>query len=101
MQRRSGFNGTDGGMTLSPDGTQLLLLTDRCRPEVRIIDLASGREVRRVKIPDDQIDSLQLSFNADGHLLAAGITKQALQTLEPDDKKGPRAWTSNERVQPR
>src|SRR6185436_13269607 len=49
----AGFNGFDSGLTLSPDGTQLLLIADG---EVKFIDLASGREARRVKLPGDQID---------------------------------------------
>ena len=78
----SGFNGTESGTALSADGTQLLLLTDDSEPEVRFVDLASGREVRRVKVPVDQVDSLQLSFNADGHLLA--LARQVLSAADTD-----------------
>jgi WD40 repeat protein/uncharacterized caspase-like protein len=68
-----GFNGTDGGTVLSPDGTQLTLYTQE---DVRSIDLATGKEVRRVKLPDDRVDVVQLSFDPNGNLLAAGIVNK-------------------------
>jgi WD40 repeat protein len=93
IQGLSSFNGADGGMALSPDGTQLLLPTDDGDSEVRVIDLGAGREVRRIKLPGDQIDSLQLSFNSEGHLLAAGIYKNRLKlwdlTAKNDRELGP------------
>ena len=67
------FNGTNSGMTLTPDGKQLLLINDA---EVKFIDLTSGKEVNRVKLPDDQINSLQLALSADGHVLAAGVVNK-------------------------
>ena len=87
----AGLSGS--GLTLSPDGTQLLLVTAGVDSDVRFVDLASGRETRRVKLPDDQIDSLQLAFNADGHLLAAGIHDKRLKfwdlTAKKDRELGP------------
>src|ERR1043165_3032592 len=88
-----GFNGSDSGLTLSPDGTQLLLITAAPDSEVRFVDLASGREARRVKLPGDQIDSLQLAFNPEGHLLAAGIHDKRFKfwdlTAKKDRELGP------------
>ena len=93
MSGLAGFNGSDSGLTLSPDGTQLLLVSIGVEPEIRFMDLASGREVRRVKVPDDQVDSLQLSFNADGHLLAAGVHDKRFKlwdlTAKKDRELGP------------
>src|SRR5215212_2863387 len=63
MQALTSVNGAEGSMTLSVDGTQLLMPTDDS--EVRVLDLASGREVRRVKLPGNDLDSLQLSFNSE------------------------------------
>ncbi|HKY42632.1 MAG TPA: WD40 repeat domain-containing protein, partial [Pyrinomonadaceae bacterium] len=83
----SGFIGTDGAITLSPDGTQLLMVTDNSSPEVRFVDLASGREVRRVKISGDEVDSMQLSFNADGHLLAGGVQNKRFKLWNLTTKK--------------
>ena len=85
MLSTASFNGTDSGVTLSPDGTQLLLLTDEA--QIRFVDLATGREVRRVKLPDDRIESLQLTFAPDGNLLAAGIQDKRLKFWNLTSKK--------------
>jgi WD40 repeat protein/uncharacterized caspase-like protein len=89
----TGFNGSDSGLTLSPDGTQVLLITAGVDPEVKFIELASGRETRRVKLPGDQIDSLQLAFNPEGHLLAAGVHEKRFKfwdvTAKKDRELGP------------
>ena len=88
-----GFNGSDGGMTLSPDGTQLLFVSEDSATEVRVIDLSSGREVRRVKFPEDQIESMQLSVTPDGRLLAAGVHNKRFKlwdlTAKKDHELGP------------
>lgn len=88
-----GFNGSDSGLTLSPDGKQLLLITTGFDPEVRFIDLASGREARKVKLPDDRIDNLQLAFSHEGHLLAAGVHDKRFKfwdvTAKKDRELGP------------
>jgi WD40 repeat protein len=87
----AGFNGSDGGMVLSADGTQLLMGSDD--PEIRVVDLATAREVRRVKLPDDRIESMQLGFSPEGHLLAAGIRDKRLKffnlTTKKDRELGP------------
>ena len=87
-------------MTLSADGTQLLMLSDNSSPEVRFVDLASGREVRRVKLSGDPIDSSAAFIQRRRASACRGLTRQALQTLEPDDKERPRTYTGNERIQP-
>lgn len=83
----SGFNGSDGSMTLSPDGSQLLLLNNTGDSEVHIADLSSGRVAQRVKIPGDDIQSLQLSFKSDGHLLAAGVHNQHFKFFDMTAKQ--------------
>lgn len=92
MPSATGLTG-DGGITLSPDGSQLFAVLEGVEPEIRVLDLAGGREVRRIKLPDDQIDSLQLSVNAEGHLLAAGIDKKRFKlwnlTTKKDRELGP------------
>lgn len=85
MQGAMAFGGGDGGLTLSPDGTQLMFVSEDS--EVRVVDLASGREVRRTKLLDDQIDSLQLSLTADGRLLAAGVRNKHFKLLDLSSKK--------------
>ena len=93
QQATAGFNGFEGSTTLSPDGSQLLLLIEPADPEVSIVDLSSGREVRKVKISGDQIEGLQLGFNSDGHLLAAGVHNKRLKyfdvTAKQDKELGP------------
>jgi WD40 repeat protein/uncharacterized caspase-like protein len=83
----AGFNGTDGGMVLSPDGNQLALASDDSEDHVSLIDLASGRESRRFKLPDNRIESLQLAFTADGRLLAAGIVNRQFKLWDLSSKK--------------
>ena len=83
----AGFNGSDGGMTLSPDGTQLFLGIESGEPQVRVLDLASGREDRRIKLPEDNIDVLQLSFSPEGHLLAAGVRNKRFKFWDLTSKK--------------
>ncbi|HEX7332844.1 MAG TPA: caspase family protein, partial [Pyrinomonadaceae bacterium] len=91
LQAVSSLNGSDGGATLSPDGSQLLIVSED--QELRTLDLANGREVRRVKLPGNQIDSLQLSFNSEGHLLVAGVEDKRFKlwnlTAKKDRELGP------------
>ena len=89
----SGLNGTDNGLILSADGTQLLVVTDNLEPQIRFIDLASGRDVRTVKVSGNQIENLQLAFNSEGNLLAAGLQNNRLKlwnlTTKKDHELGP------------
>ncbi len=87
MQGAMALNGGDGGMTLSPDGTQLIFVMEDGDSEVRVIDLGSGREVRRTKLPENQIDSLQLSLTPDGRLVAAGIHDKRFKLWDLTSKK--------------
>ena len=88
----AGFNGADGSMTLSPDGAQLLL-SEGSDPEIKVLDLNSGREARRVKVPGDQIETIQLAFNSEGHLLAAGVHNKRFKfwnlTAKQEKELGP------------
>jgi WD40 repeat protein/uncharacterized caspase-like protein len=83
----SGFNGSDGGMTLSPDGTKLFIGIESVDPQIKVLDLATGREERNFKLPEDQIDVLQLSFNPESHLLVAGIRNKKLKLWNLSAKK--------------
>lgn len=87
LSAMSGFDGSDSGAMLSADGNQLLLITDNVEPEIQAIDLASGREARRIKVSGGEIDGLQLCFNADGHLLAAGRQGRRLRLWNLTSKK--------------
>jgi WD40 repeat protein/uncharacterized caspase-like protein len=83
----TGFNGTDGGVAISPDGTQLALFSDDSEAHVKLIDLASGRESRRFKLGGDRIDSLQLVFASDGRVLAAGVVNRHFKVWDLSAKK--------------
>ena len=87
MASLSSFQGMDSAITISPDGNQITILTDESDGEIRLVDLSSAREVRRVKLPEDRIDSLQLAFNAEGHLLAAGIHDKRFKLWNLTSKK--------------
>ena len=101
MPSAAGMSG-DGGITLSPDGSQLFAVLEDDELQIRVLDLASGREVRRIKLPDDRIDSLQLSINAEGHLLAAGIDQKRFKlwnvTTKKDRDLGPTTKEFNNQV---
>ncbi|HEU4834258.1 MAG TPA: caspase family protein [Pyrinomonadaceae bacterium] len=87
MQGASTIMGGDGSITLSPDGTQLLFVTEDSDNEIRVVDLGSGREVRRVKLADHQLDSVQISLTPDGRLLAAGIQDKRFKLWDLTSKK--------------
>jgi WD40 repeat protein/uncharacterized caspase-like protein len=87
MLEMSGFNGTDSGITLTPDGTQLALATSSSKDQIRFLDLASGRETRSVDLPNKQIESLQLAFAPDGHLVFAGIVDKRLKLWHVNAKQ--------------
>ncbi len=83
----SSFMGGEGGMALSPDGNQLARVADAGKTEIRFLDLTTGRAARSVSLPHDQIDSLELCFAADGHLVAAGIVEKRLKIWDVTTKQ--------------
>ncbi len=83
----AGFNGTDGAMVISADGNQFALASNDGEAHVSLIDIGSGRESRSFKLPNDDIQSLQLSFTADGRLLAAGIVDRHFKLWDLSSKK--------------
>ena len=83
----SGFTGTEGGMAISPDGTQFVLLTEASDAHARVIDLSSGREVRDVKLSDKLIESISFAFTPDGHVVAAGVGEKRLKLWDLATKK--------------
>jgi WD40 repeat protein/uncharacterized caspase-like protein len=83
----SGYTGNDAGMAISPDGTQFVMLDEDSEPEVRVIDLASGREARRVKLSDKHVDTISFAFTPDGRVIAAGIVDKRLKLWDVTAKK--------------
>lgn len=82
----SGLTGGEGGMALSSDGNQLARV-DEGGSKIKVLDLVAGREARSVSLPHDQIDSLELCFAADGHLVAAGIVEKKLKVWDVSTKQ--------------
>jgi len=83
----SGYTGGDAGMAISPDGTQFVMLDDDAEAYVRVIDLSSGREARRVKLSDKRVDTISFVFTPDGRVLAAGIVEKRLKFWDVTAKK--------------
>jgi len=67
----SGLTGGGGGAALSSDGNQLATLIDEA--QIKVWDLTAGREARSLNLEDKRIDSGELCFTPDGHLLLSGI----------------------------
>ncbi|HSD45755.1 MAG TPA: WD40 repeat domain-containing protein, partial [Pyrinomonadaceae bacterium] len=83
----AGVMGSDGGVTISADGTQLVFLSDDSDTQVRVIDMSSGREVRQAKLSSDRIDSAQIAFGSNGQLLVAGVVDKRLKLWDLVTKK--------------
>lgn len=83
----SGYTGSEGGMAISPDGSQFVMLEDDAEVQARVIDLSSGREVRRVKLSDKHVDTISFAFAPDGRVLAAGIVDKRLKLWDLTAKK--------------
>jgi WD40 repeat protein/uncharacterized caspase-like protein len=78
-----GFTGGNGGVALSPDGTQLARVeTD----QIKFIDPMNGKELRSVSLPDSEIHNVELAFTADGRLLAAGAEDKKLRVWDITSK---------------
>ena len=79
----SGFTGGEGGVALSPDGSQLARVE---RDQIKFIDLAGGRDARSISLPDSQLENVGLCFTSDGHLLVAGIIEKKLKVWDVSSK---------------
>jgi WD40 repeat protein/uncharacterized caspase-like protein len=87
----TGFGGTDSGIVLSADGSQLAqLLTEDSRPEIRVLEVASGRVVRTINLPDKDFFGTQISFSADGRAQVAAILDKQLKLFDLSGKAGER-----------
>ena len=79
----SGFTGGEAGMALSPDGNQLARVeADGSKTKISTLDLLTGREARSVNLPHAEVDSLELCFVDNDHLVAAGIVEKRLKVWD-------------------
>lgn len=78
-----GFTGGSGGVALSADGSQMARVDG---DQIKFIDLASGKELRAVSLPDSQMQDVELSFTSDGRLLAAGVNDKKLKIWDVNSK---------------
>jgi WD40 repeat protein/uncharacterized caspase-like protein len=78
-----GFSGGGAGAVLSPDGRQLVsLATDGSTAVAKFVDLATGRASRSIKLSDQDFDSADLAFTADGRLRICGIVENRVRLWE-------------------
>jgi WD40 repeat protein/uncharacterized caspase-like protein len=83
----SGLTGGEGGVALSPDGKQLAsLLVGSDKPVVRVWDISSGRELRSVDLPDEELSMAEVGFTPDGHLLVAGVVDKQIKLWDVTSK---------------
>ncbi len=78
-----GFTGGGGGIALSNDGSQLARADN---DQIKFFDVASGKELRTVSMPDGQTYNVELAFTSDGRLIAAGVHDQKLKVWEVNGK---------------
>jgi WD40 repeat protein len=84
------FRGASG-LALSRDGSQLARADAQgMKTEIKFLDLNTGREIRSVELPHDQIDSLEVCFKADGSVVAAGIVDKKLKVWDVTTKQSER-----------
>src|SRR5688572_14243173 len=84
----SGFSGGDGGAALSPDGRQLATVnTTGEKPQIKFWEIASGREVRSVDLPDKEIHSAEVCFTSDGRVLFAGVIDRRMRLWDITGKQ--------------
>ncbi|MGI8896811.1 MAG: caspase family protein [Pyrinomonadaceae bacterium] len=97
----SALMGGGGGAAITPDGNQLAFVVSDGgeKHEVKFWDLATGREARAVKLPDKEIDSIELAFTSDGRLLVSGIVDKRLRLWDVSGKVNERelATTTTDR----
>jgi WD40 repeat protein/uncharacterized caspase-like protein len=79
-----------GGAALSLDGAQLACITTDAENEIKFFDVATGRETRSVKLPDEDIQSVELAFGQDGRLFVSGIADKRLKLWEVTNKASER-----------
>jgi WD40 repeat protein len=67
----TGFVTGGSGISISPDGNQLVTITSSYDPEIGFFDLTSGRKVRSVKLPAKDLQVVDTVLTNNGRLLVA------------------------------
>ena len=89
MTSLAGLAGNSGA-ALSLDGTQLATAVVGTETEIKFFDLASGKEIRGVKLPYDEIQSIELAFAPDGHLFVSGLVNKRVKLWDVTNKASER-----------
>jgi WD40 repeat protein/uncharacterized caspase-like protein len=84
----SGLTGGEGGAAVSPDGKQLAtLVTSSEKPEVKVWDISSGRELRSIALPDEELNTAEIAFTTDGRLLVSGVQDKQIKLWDVTAKQ--------------
>lgn len=76
----AGVTTGDGGVALGPDGNQLAtIVDDASQPRLKFLDLNSGRELRTIDLPKEDLATAQIAMTADGRVLVSGIVDRQLK----------------------
>ena len=75
------------GVTLSPDGTQLIAVeSSGVDPEVSFYDLKTGKKLRSVKLPEDDIQMAEVVFTSAQRVLVAAVVDKRLKVWDVTSK---------------
>src|SRR5262245_38277804 len=73
----------EGNVALSADGRQVaLIVSANSGPLVKTFDLASGRELQSLNLPDNSQSNTDLSFTPEGKLFVASVIDNRLRLWE-------------------
>jgi WD40 repeat protein/uncharacterized caspase-like protein len=87
----AGLAGGGSGASISSDGNQIAyVITDSMRPLLKISEISSGRELRSINLPDEDLSFAQVSFASDGRLLLAAIVGKQLKLWDLSAKPSKR-----------
>ncbi len=87
----SGLTGGEGGVALSPDGKQLAsLATGSEKPVVKVWDITSGRELRSIDLPDEELSTAEIAFTTDGRLLVSAVEDKQIKLWDVTSKHSER-----------